>query len=174
VSHADSCRYFSICELGPVLLSELAIWRERNCACWPRRGAPGFAGYATDGNHELSGLAAGGTRVRIELATARSAGCRSQRGSSRSCVRAPGDIGARDVGAGQGRSVLPVNVMDDLEHSTFIFSCHLSIAATLSLPSAPAEASPVVGAPACALSASKRWLPARIGGSRHHLFGRWR
>src|SRR5258708_11682801 len=74
--------------------------------------------YATDGNHDLSGLAAADA-ARIELATG------DPLAADLSGVIAILCAGAGDVGtamSARARAVgLPVNVMDDLKHSTFIF-----------------------------------------------------
>src|SRR5690349_11689145 len=71
--------------------------------------------FATDGNHDVSGIDA----MRIELATG------DPLAADLSGVIAVLCAGAGDVGvalAARARAVgLPVNVMDDLEHSTFIF-----------------------------------------------------
>ncbi len=74
--------------------------------------------YATDGNHELAGLAADDV-ARIELAEGDPLSAELSGTIAILCAGA-GDIGvamsvrAKSVG-------LPVNVMDDLAHSTFIF-----------------------------------------------------
>jgi uroporphyrin-III C-methyltransferase / precorrin-2 dehydrogenase / sirohydrochlorin ferrochelatase len=74
--------------------------------------------YATDGNHDLTGLAAADA-ARVELAKG------DPLAADLSNVIAILCAGAGDVGVAmsvRARSVgLPVNVMDDLAHSTFIF-----------------------------------------------------
>jgi uroporphyrin-III C-methyltransferase/precorrin-2 dehydrogenase/sirohydrochlorin ferrochelatase len=85
------------------LLASAGAW-----VCW----------YATDGNHELTGLAADDV-ARIELAKG------DPLAADLSNVIAILCAGAGDVGvamSARAKSVgLPVNVMDDLAHSTFIF-----------------------------------------------------
>ncbi|MBR1122874.1 uroporphyrinogen-III C-methyltransferase [Bradyrhizobium lablabi] len=74
--------------------------------------------YATDGDHDLAGLAADAA-ARIELAKGNPLSADLSGVIAILCAGA-GDVGvamsvrAREVG-------LPVNVMDDLDHSTFIF-----------------------------------------------------
>lgn len=74
--------------------------------------------YATDGNHDLSGLGADAA-ARIELATGDPLSADLKNVIAILCAGA-GETGvamsvrAKEVG-------LPVNVMDDLDHSTFIF-----------------------------------------------------
>src|SRR5712672_418353 len=74
--------------------------------------------YATDGNHDLSGLAAADA-ARIEPATG------DPLSADLSGVIAVLCAGAGDIGvamSARAKAVgLPVNVMDDLVHSTFIF-----------------------------------------------------
>src|SRR4051794_2829683 len=74
--------------------------------------------YATDGDHDVSGVESGALQ-RIELAEG------DPLAADLSGVIAMLCAGAGDVGpvmSARARSVgLPVNVMDDLSHSTFIF-----------------------------------------------------
>jgi uroporphyrin-III C-methyltransferase / precorrin-2 dehydrogenase / sirohydrochlorin ferrochelatase len=102
---------------GPVLLigaGDLALAKLRLLAAAGAR----VRWYATDGNHDLSGLAAADA-ARIELATG------DPLAADLSGVIAILCAGAGDVGtamSARAKAVgLPVNVMDDLKHSTFIF-----------------------------------------------------
>jgi uroporphyrin-III C-methyltransferase/precorrin-2 dehydrogenase/sirohydrochlorin ferrochelatase len=102
---------------GPVLLigaGDLARAKLRLLAAAGAR----VRWYATDGNHDLSGLAAADA-ARVELATG------DPLAADLSGVIAILCAGAGDVGtamSARARAVgLPVNVMDDLKHSTFIF-----------------------------------------------------
>ncbi len=104
-------------QAGPVLLVGAGELVRAKLRLLPAAGAR-IRWYATDGNHDLSGLDAADA-ARIEFAqgdplTADLGG-----------VIAILCAGAGDVGVAmsvRAKAVgLPVNVMDDLEHSTFIF-----------------------------------------------------
>ena len=104
-------------QAGPVLLvggGELARAKLRVLSAAGAR----IRWFATDGNHDLSGLDAGEV-ARIELAAGDPLAADLDGVIAVLCAGA-GDIGvamsARAKAAG-----LPVNVMDDLAHSTFIF-----------------------------------------------------
>jgi uroporphyrin-III C-methyltransferase / precorrin-2 dehydrogenase / sirohydrochlorin ferrochelatase len=74
--------------------------------------------YATDGHHDLDGLGAADA-VRIEPATGNPLAADLAGVIAILCAGA-GDIGA-SMSARAKAAGIPVNVMDDLEHSTFIF-----------------------------------------------------
>src|SRR5437879_2233628 len=104
-------------QTGPVLLigaGELARAKLRLLAAAGAR----VRWYATDGNHDVSGLEAADA-ARIELAKG------DPLAADLSTVIAILCAGAGDIGVAmsvRAKSVgLPVNVMDDLAHSTFIF-----------------------------------------------------
>src|SRR6202158_3156814 len=123
--------------------------------------------YASDGNHDLSGLAAADA-ARIELATG------DPLTADLSGVIAILCAGAGDIGpamSARAKAVgLPVNVMDDLEHSTFIFPAIVDRGDVV-VAVGTGGASPVVARrvrePIDAV------LPARIA-DLAGLIGRWR
>jgi uroporphyrin-III C-methyltransferase/precorrin-2 dehydrogenase/sirohydrochlorin ferrochelatase len=123
--------------------------------------------YATDGNHDLSGLAAD-EAARIELAAGDPLTA-DLRGVIAVLCAGAGDIGpamsARAKAVG-----LPVNVMDDLEHSTFIFPAIVDRGDVV-VAVGTGGASPVVARRV--RERIEAMLPARIG-ELAGFIGRWR
>ena len=123
--------------------------------------------YATDGNHDLSGLAAADA-ARIELATG------DPLTADLSGVIAILCAGAGDIGpamSARAKAVgLPVNVMDDLEHSTFIFPAIVDRGDVV-VAVGTGGASPVVARRV--RERIEAVLPARIGDLASFI-GRWR
>jgi uroporphyrin-III C-methyltransferase/precorrin-2 dehydrogenase/sirohydrochlorin ferrochelatase len=123
--------------------------------------------YATDGDHDLAGLGADEI-ARIELATG------DPLAAELSGVIAVLCAGAGDLGpamAARAKAIgLPVNVMDDLEHSTFIFPAIVDRGDVV-VAVGTGGASPVVARRVRELIETV--LPARIG-ELAGLIGRWR
>src|SRR3954467_15011763 len=113
--------------------------------------------YATDGDHDLSGLAAADA-ARIEPATG------DPLTADLSGVIAILCAGAGDIGvamSARAKAVgLPVNVMDDLVHSTFIFPAIVDRGDVV-VPGGTGGASPVVARGV--RESIEALLPARIG-----------
>ena len=123
--------------------------------------------YATDGNHDLSGLAAADA-ARIELAEG------DPLAADLGGVIAILCAGAGDIGpamSARAKAVgLPVNVMDDLEHSTFIFPAIVDRGDVV-VAVGTGGASPVVARRV--RERIEAVLPARIGDLASFI-GRWR
>src|SRR6202048_3572279 len=123
--------------------------------------------YATDGNHDLSGLAAADA-ARVELATG------DPLAADLSGVIAILCAGAGDVGtamSARAKAVgLPVNVMDDLKHSTFIFPAIVDRGDVV-VAVGTGGSSPVVARRV--RERIEAVLPARIG-ELAGFIGRWR
>ncbi len=123
--------------------------------------------YATDGNHDLGGLAADDA-VRIELAAG------DPLAADLNGVIAIICAGAGEVGiamSARAKAVgLPVNVMDDLEHSTFIFPAIVDRGDVV-VAVGTGGASPVVARRV--RERIEAALPARIG-ELATFIGRWR
>ncbi len=104
-------------QTGPVLLVGAGDLAQAKLRLLAAAGAR-ISWYATDGNHDVSGLDAADT-ARIELAKG------DPLAADLSGVIAILCAGAGDIGtamSARAKAVgLPVNVMDDLAHSTFIF-----------------------------------------------------
>src|ERR1700738_171668 len=122
---------------------------------------------ATDGNHDLSGLAAADA-ARVELATG------DPLAADLSGVIAILCAGAGDVGtamSARAKAVgLPVNVMDDLKHSTFIFPAIVDRGDVV-VAVGTGGSSPVVARRV--RERIEAMLPARIG-ELAGFVGRWR
>jgi len=151
---------------GPVLLigtGDLARAKLRLLAAAGAR----VRWYATDGNHDLSGLAAADA-ARIELATG------DPLAADLGGVIAILCAGAGDIGpamSARAKAVgLPVNVMDDLEHSTFIFPAIVDRGDVV-VAVGTGGASPVVARRV--RERIEAVLPARIGDLASFI-GRWR
>jgi uroporphyrin-III C-methyltransferase/precorrin-2 dehydrogenase/sirohydrochlorin ferrochelatase len=123
--------------------------------------------YATDGHHDLSGLS-GTDAARIELAGG------DPLAADLSGVIAIFCAGAGDIGpamSARARAVgLPVNVMDDLSHSTFIFPAIVDRGDVV-VAVGTGGASPVVARRV--RERIEAVLPARIGDLAAFI-GRWR
>src|SRR6202035_1362234 len=123
--------------------------------------------YATDGNHDLAGLGVEETS-RVELATG------DPLTADLTGVIAVLCAGAGDLGpamSSRARAVgLPVNVMDDLEHSTFIFPAIVDRGDVV-VAVGTGGASPVVARRV--RERIEAVLPARIG-ELAGFIGRWR
>src|SRR5712672_1055814 len=123
--------------------------------------------YATDGNHDLSGLAAADA-ARIEPATG------DPLTADLSGVIAVLCAGAGDIGVAMSTRAkavgLPVNVMDDLVHSTFIFPAIVDRGDVV-VAVGTGGTSPVVARRV--RERIEAILPARIG-DLAGLIGRWR
>jgi uroporphyrin-III C-methyltransferase / precorrin-2 dehydrogenase / sirohydrochlorin ferrochelatase len=123
--------------------------------------------FATDGNHDLSGLAAADA-ARIEFAGG------DPLVADLSGVIAVLCAGAGDVGAAMSARAkavgLPVNVMDDLTHSTFIFPAIVDRGDVV-VAVGTGGASPVVARRV--RERIEAVLPARIGDLANFI-GRWR
>jgi uroporphyrin-III C-methyltransferase / precorrin-2 dehydrogenase / sirohydrochlorin ferrochelatase len=123
--------------------------------------------YATDGNHDLSGVAANDA-ARIQFAAG------DPRTADFTGVIAVLCAGAGDVGpavSARAKALgLPVNVMDDLEHSTFIFPAIVDRGDVV-VAVGTGGASPVVARRV--RERIEAVLPARIG-ELAGFIGRWR
>ena len=123
--------------------------------------------YASDGNHDLNGLAADDA-ARIEIATG------DPLIADLAGVIAVLCAGAGDVGPAMSQRAktvgLPVNVMDDLEHSTFIFPAIVDRGDVV-VAVGTGGASPVVARRV--RERIEAVLPARIGDLADFI-GRWR
>jgi uroporphyrin-III C-methyltransferase / precorrin-2 dehydrogenase / sirohydrochlorin ferrochelatase len=123
--------------------------------------------YASGGNHDLNGLAADDA-ARIEIATG------DPLNADLAGVIAVLCAGAGDVGPAMSRRAkavgLPVNVMDDLEHSTFIFPAIVDRGDVV-VAVGTGGASPVVARRV--RERIEAVLPARIGDLAYFI-GRWR
>src|SRR5256885_6089438 len=153
-------------QAGPVLLigaGELAWAKLRLLAA---AGAH-IRWYTTDGNHDVSGLEPADA-ARIELAQG------DPLAADLSGVIAILCAGAGDIGtamAARAKSVgLPVNVMDDLSHSTFIFPSIVDRGEVV-VAVGTGGASPVVARRV--RERIEAVLPARIGDLASFI-GRWR
>src|SRR4030081_36327 len=153
-------------QTGPVLLigaGELARAKMRLLTAAGAR----VRWYATDGNHDVSGLDAA-EAARIELAGGDPLAA-DLRGVIAILCAGAGDIGpamsARAKAVG-----LPVNVMDDLAHSTFIFPAIVDRGDVV-VAVGTGGASPVVARRV--RERIEAALPARIG-DLATLIGRWR
>src|ERR1700687_1846154 len=151
---------------GPVLLigtGDLARAKLRLLAAAGAR----VRWYASDGNHDLSGLAAADA-ARIEYAEG------DPLAADLNGVIAILCAGAGDIGpamSAQARAVgLPVNVMDDLQHSTFIFPAIVDRGDVV-VAVGTGGASPVVARRV--REQIEAILPARIGDLAGFI-GRWR
>jgi uroporphyrin-III C-methyltransferase/precorrin-2 dehydrogenase/sirohydrochlorin ferrochelatase len=151
---------------GPVLLvgaGDLARAKLRLLAAAGAR----IRWYATDGNHDLSGLAAADA-ARIELAEGDPLTADLGGVIAILCAGA-GDVGASM--AARAKAVgLPVNVMDDLAHSTFIFPAIVDRGDVV-VAVGTGGASPVVARRV--RESIEALLPARIGDLAGFI-GRWR
>src|SRR4051794_24562799 len=151
---------------GPVLLvgaGELARAKLRLLAAAGAR----VRWYATDGRHDVSGIAADDV-ARIEFAngdplTAELAGLIAILCAGAGDIGASMSVRAKAVG-------LPVNVMDDLAHSTFIFPAIVDRGDVV-VAVGTGGASPVVARRG--RESIEAVLPARIG-DLAGLIGRWR
>src|SRR3981081_3302840 len=153
-------------QTGPVLLigaGELARAKMRLLTAAGAR----VRWYATDGNHDVSGLAAADA-ARIELAEGDPLAA-DLRGVVAILCAGAGEIGiamsARAKAVG-----LPVNVMDDLAHSTFIFPAIVDRGEVV-VAIGTGGASPVVARRV--RESIEAMLPARIGDLAAFI-GRWR
>ena len=153
-------------QTGPVLLigaGELARAKLRLLAAAGAR----VRWYATDGNHDVSGLEAADT-ARIERAEG------DPLAADLSGVIAILCAGAGDIGtamSARAKAVgLPVNVMDDLSHSTFIFPAIVDRGEVV-VAVGTGGASPVVARRV--RERIEAMLPARIGDLATFI-GRWR
>ena len=153
-------------QAGPVLLvgaGDLARAKLRLLAAAGAR----VRWYATDGHHDLSGLAAADA-ARIELATG------DPLAADLTGVIAILCAGAGDIGpamSARAKAVgLPVNVMDDLAHSTFIFPAIVDRGDVV-VAVGTGGASPVVARRV--RERIEAVLPARIGDLAAFI-GRWR
>jgi uroporphyrin-III C-methyltransferase / precorrin-2 dehydrogenase / sirohydrochlorin ferrochelatase len=153
-------------QVGPVLLvggGDLARAKLRLLAAAGAR----VRWYATDGHHDVSGLAAADA-ARIELAKG------DPLAADLGGVIAVLCAGAGDVGpamSARAKAVgLPVNVMDDLAHSTFIFPAIVDRGDVV-VAVGTGGASPVVARRV--RESIEAMLPARIGGLAGFI-GRWR
>jgi len=153
-------------QTGPVLLigaGELARAKLRLLAAAGAR----VRWYATDGNHDVSGLEAADA-ARIELARG------DPLAADLSGVIAILCAGAGDIGAAMSARAkavgLPVNVMDDLSHSTFIFPAIVDRGDVV-VAVGTGGASPVVARRV--RERIEAALPARIGDLATFI-GRWR
>jgi uroporphyrin-III C-methyltransferase/precorrin-2 dehydrogenase/sirohydrochlorin ferrochelatase len=153
-------------QVGPVLLvgaGDLARAKLRLLAAAGAR----VRWYATDGRHDVSGLAAADT-ARIELAKG------DPLAADLGGVIAVLCAGAGDVGpamSARAKAVgLPVNVMDDLAHSTFIFPAIVDRGDVV-VAVGTGGASPVVARRV--RESIEAMLPARIGDLAGFI-GRWR
>jgi uroporphyrin-III C-methyltransferase/precorrin-2 dehydrogenase/sirohydrochlorin ferrochelatase len=123
--------------------------------------------YATDGNHDLSGFGADEV-ARIELASGDPLGAELNGVIAIICAGA-GSIGA--AMSARAKTVgLPVNVMDDLEHSSFIFPAIVDRGDVV-VAVGTGGASPVVARRV--RERIEAALPARIG-ELAGFIGRWR
>ncbi len=143
-----------------------AIWRGRSCACWRRRGR-GSAGIATDGRYDVSGLPPADA-ARIEFANGDPLTAELGGIIAILCAGA-GDIGVA-MSARAKAMGLPVNVMDDLAHSTFIFPAIVDRGDVV-VAVGTGGASPVVARRV--RERIEAVLPARIGDLANFI-GRWR
>ncbi|MGZ5872731.1 MAG: siroheme synthase CysG [Bradyrhizobium sp.] len=123
--------------------------------------------YATDGNHDLDGLAAD-DMARIELATGDPLTADLGGVIAILCAGA-GEVG-RAMSARARAAGLPVNVMDDLAHSTFIFPAIVDRGDVV-VAVGTGGASPVVARRV--RERIEAALPARIG-ELAGFIGRWR
>jgi uroporphyrin-III C-methyltransferase / precorrin-2 dehydrogenase / sirohydrochlorin ferrochelatase len=153
-------------QAGPVLLvggGELARAKLRLLAAAGAR----IRWYASDGNHDVSGLESADT-ARIELAQG------DPLAADLSGVIAILCAGAGDIGplmSARAKAVgLPVNVMDDLSHSTFIFPAIVDRGDVV-VAIGTGGASPVVARRL--RERIEAVLPARIGDLASFI-GRWR
>jgi uroporphyrin-III C-methyltransferase/precorrin-2 dehydrogenase/sirohydrochlorin ferrochelatase len=153
-------------QAGPVLLigaGDLARAKLRLLAAAGAR----IRWYATDGNEDLIGLSASET-ARIELASG------DALAADLTGVIAVLCAGAGDIGpamSGRAKAVgLPVNVMDDLKHSTFIFPAIVDRGDVV-VAVGTGGASPVVARRV--RERIEAVLPARIGDLAAFI-GRWR
>jgi uroporphyrin-III C-methyltransferase / precorrin-2 dehydrogenase / sirohydrochlorin ferrochelatase len=153
-------------QAGPVLLvgaGDLARAKLRLLAAAGAR----IRWYATDGNHDVSGLEAADA-ARIELADGDPL-LADLRGVIAILCAGAGDIGAA-MSARAKALGLPVNVMDDLSHSTFIFPAIVDRGDVV-VAVGTGGASPVVARRV--RERIEAALPARIG-DLATLIGRWR
>src|SRR5882672_1878473 len=153
-------------QTGPVLLigaGELARAKLRLLAAAGAR----VRWYATDGNHDVSGLEAADA-ARIELARGDPLAA-DLRGVIAILCAGAGDVGV--AMSARAKAVgLPVNVMDDLSHSTFIFPAIVDRGDVV-VAVATGGASPVVARRV--RERIEAVLPARIGDLAGFI-GRWR
>src|SRR5712664_300759 len=153
-------------QTGPVLLiggGELARAKLRLLAAAGAR----VRWYATDGNHDVSGLDAA-EAARIELAGGDPLAA-DLRGVIAILCAGAGDIGT--AMSARAKAVgLPVNVMDDLAHSTFIFPAIVDRGDVV-VAVGTGGASPVVARRV--RERIEAALPARIGDLATFI-GRWR
>jgi len=153
-------------QTGPVLLiggGELARAKLRLLAAAGAR----VRWYATDGNHDVSGLDAA-EAARIELARGDPLAA-DLRGVIAILCAGAGDIGT--AMSARAKAVgLPVNVMDDLAHSTFIFPAIVDRGDVV-VAVGTGGASPVVARRV--RERIEAALPARIGDLATFI-GRWR
>jgi len=153
-------------QAGPVLLigaGELARAKLRLLAAAGAR----IRWYATDGNHDVSGLDSAGA-ARIELAEGDPLAADLTGVIAILCAGA-GDIGT--LMSARAKAVgLPVNVMDDLSHSTFIFPAIVDRGDVV-VAIGTGGASPVVARRL--RERIEAVLPARIGDLASFI-GRWR
>jgi uroporphyrin-III C-methyltransferase/precorrin-2 dehydrogenase/sirohydrochlorin ferrochelatase len=153
-------------QTGPVLLvgaGDLARAKLRLLAAAGAR----VRWFATDGHHDVSGLDAADA-ARVELAEG------DPLTADLSCVIAILCAGAGDIGiamSARAKAVgLPVNVMDDLQHSTFIFPAIVDRGDVV-VAVGTGGASPVVARRV--RERIEAVLPARIGDLAGFI-GRWR
>jgi uroporphyrin-III C-methyltransferase/precorrin-2 dehydrogenase/sirohydrochlorin ferrochelatase len=153
-------------QTGPVLLigaGELARAKLRLLTAAGAR----VRWYATDGNHDVSGLDAA-EAARIELAEGNPLAA-DLRGVIAILCAGAGDIGT--AMSARAKAVgLPVNVMDDLSHSTFIFPAIVDRGDVV-VAVGTGGASPVVARRV--RERIEAALPARIGDLATFI-GRWR
>src|SRR3984885_1916807 len=153
-------------QVGPVLLVGAGDLARAKCRRLAAEGAR-VRWYATDGHHDVSGLAAADA-ARIELAKG------DPLAADLGGVIAVLCAGAGDVGpamSARAKAVgLPVNVMDDLAHSTFIFPAIVDRSDVV-VAVGTGGTSPVVARRV--RESIEAVLPARIGDLAGFI-GRWR
>jgi uroporphyrin-III C-methyltransferase/precorrin-2 dehydrogenase/sirohydrochlorin ferrochelatase len=153
-------------QTGPVLLVGAGDLARAKLRLLAAAGAS-VRWFATDGNHDLGGLAAADV-ARIELAEG------DPLVADLSGVIAILCAGAGDIGAAMSARAkavgLPVNVMDDLAHSTFIFPAIVDRGDVV-VAVGTGGASPVVARRV--RESIEAMLPARIGDLAGFI-GRWR
>jgi len=153
-------------QAGPVLLIGAGELARAKLRLLEAAGAR-IRWYATDGNHDVSGLDSAGA-ARIELAEG------DPLAADLTGVIAILCAGAGDIGplmSARAKAVgLPVNVMDDLSHSTFIFPAIVDRGDVI-VAIGTGGASPVVARRV--RERIEAMLPARIGDLAGFI-GRWR
>jgi uroporphyrin-III C-methyltransferase/precorrin-2 dehydrogenase/sirohydrochlorin ferrochelatase len=153
-------------QTGPVLLVGAGDLARAKLRLLAAAGAS-IRWFATDGNHDVSGLDATDA-ARIELATGDPLSA-DLRGVIAILCAGAGDVGS--AMSARAKAVgLPVNVMDDLKHSTFIFPAIVDRGDVV-VAVGTGGASPVVARRV--RERIEAALPARIGDLAGFI-GRWR